>query len=64
MATKVLKLAKTLLTPKHIGITEEIVQKHLDKAMADKDRRRVRDLSEVLAFIDAVKSEEASAPED
>lgn len=54
--TKAHRLAKALLAKENLSLTEEITTAHLDKAMASKDRPRVRELSEILALIDEVKN--------
>jgi hypothetical protein len=44
--SKALALAKAILTPQNIAIAEEVIQKHFDKAMTEKDRSRLRELSD------------------
>lgn len=55
--SKVKRFASAVLTKKHVGIAEEIVNRHLDAAMAAKDRERTRELSALLDILDEVKSE-------
>jgi hypothetical protein len=54
---KAKKFASVVLTKKHVSIAEEIVTRHLDAAMAAKDRDRTRELSALLNIIDEVKTE-------
>jgi hypothetical protein len=54
---KALALAIAILSPQNIAIAEEVIQKHFDKAMADKDRSRLRELSDLLSIVEEVKAE-------
>jgi hypothetical protein len=55
--SKSVALAKAILTPQNVAIAEEVIQKHFDKAMADKDRSRLRELSDLLSIVEEVKAE-------
>lgn len=56
---KAVQFAAALLTPQHVSIAEEIINKHLTAAMAKGDVARVRELSELLGIADSVKAEGA-----
>lgn len=51
-----LKFATALLTPKNIGLAEELINTHLQKAMTEKNIPRVRELSELLGLAEEVKT--------
>jgi hypothetical protein len=55
--SKLLALADALLTPKHIGIAEEVIQKHLDTAIVAKDKARLKELYDIVSIVESAKSE-------
>jgi hypothetical protein len=58
-----LRLASLLLTKDNVGIAAEIIDKHVDAALAKKDKPRLSELFDLQKLVENVKAGDESQDE-